>query len=393
MDIAKLKFPSVGLPYLPALAMAAGIGSFSASDVIYFKQAGLDLTQIGIMIFCFNIAVTIAELHSALLFDRHSAKVTLYIGFIIRISAFVLFALNWGFSYFLAAQILAGIATAAGSGGATALVLNEVKEQNPRNMSAARSRLTLFSGLGSLPGAGLGLSLFQYFPPGIWWLACVFFIIAVLLVHCFQDRPAESYGMPLRKLIYNWPEIFKHSWTYLLIICNISALSRFAYRLIACAFDPLMLWQLKFQHISAIFVIAGFYIITLASAGAAKLFPMLKLSSASLKYSIALNIISVFCFAFANSAWAMALAFAFCVIAHMILSIQLEGLFHAAVKNSIRASAGSIISLADSAPIAIFAPIIGFLVDRFGINAAIALSALLYLSLFMAAAIPKQCSA
>jgi len=376
--VKNFKFSSVGLPYLLVLAMAAGIGSFSASDVVYFKQSGLNITQIGIMMFCFNIAVTTAELPFAILFDKHSAKLTLYIGFSIRISAFVLFALNWGFSYFLAAQILAGIATAAGSGTTTAIILNEVKEQNPRNMSMARSRLTLFSSLGSLMGASLGLSLFQYFSPGIWWLACVFFIIALLLVYFFQDKPAESYGVPLKQLIYNWLEIFKLRPTYLLILCN------------ACAIGPLMLWQLKFQHISTVFVIAGFYIITLASAAAAKLFPVLKLSSTSLKYNIALNIVSVICFAFASNAWTMPLTFALCVIVHIILTIQLEVFFHSAVKNNVRASASSIVSLADSALVSIFAPIIGLLADQFSISIAIALSALLYLLLFIAAIAAKQ---
>ncbi|WP_150212819.1 MFS transporter [Candidatus Tokpelaia sp.] len=126
------------------MSIAAGVGSFGVLDIVYFKQAGLSLAAIGLMMLCFNSAVTVAELPFALLFDRHSTKLSLYIGFSIRICAFILFALNWGFSFLLLAQALAGIATAAASGTTTALVLNEVKEQSYKNMSIEKVSLRFF---------------------------------------------------------------------------------------------------------------------------------------------------------------------------------------------------------------------------------------------------------
>ncbi|WP_150212820.1 hypothetical protein [Candidatus Tokpelaia sp.] len=73
----------------------------------------------------------------------------------------------------------------------------------------------------------------------------------------------------------------------------------------------------------------------------------------------------------------MPLSFVFCVIAHILLNIQLEGLFHASVENTIRASAGLFISLADSVLVAVSAPIIGS-------GAVIAISASLYIMLIAA---------
>lgn len=90
------------------------------------------------------------------------------------------------------------------------------------------------------------------------------------------------------------------------------------------------------------------------------------------------------------------LSFALHVLCQVILVIQLEGLFHAGVDNKLRATSVSLISLADSAIVALLALLIGFVADQIGFAAAISCSLLLYggigvLGFFQKA--PSTCSA
>lgn len=55
------------------------------------------------------------------------------------------------------------------------------------------------------------------------------------------------------------------------------------------------------------------------------------------------------------------------------------GLFHEGIPNSVRATAGSVISMADSLIVAVVAPIVAIIGQSFGIGWGVAISALLYL--------------
>ncbi|UWU13199.1 MFS transporter [Rhizobium sullae] len=353
------------------MSTAAGVASFSVVDVIYFQNIGYNLVFIGLMVSVFNIFVSLAELPFAILFDKYSSKLSLYIGFSLRIIAFAIFAANFGASSMFVAQALAGIATAAASGTTYALILNEVKERSHESMSSELSRMGLYGGAGSLIGGCAGVLAFYYVESSIWLLAILFFVLAIVVLAMFHDRPAEGADSTLRELFSSWVGIFKYRATYLLIIRNASAVA------------PILLWQVKFEKIALSYVFLGFFIINAASTLAARAAKSTFLKLSNVKYLSVANIAAIGAFAFTDQIYIVVIAFLAHIALHVILHIQVNGHFHSIIENKVRASSASLISLSDSAVVAVAAPAIGYLADQYGLTAAISSSAIFYLTVLI----------
>src|SRR5690349_5862089 len=128
--------------YAFIMLSAAGVACFASVDVVYFQAFGYSLAFIGVMTAAFNIAVTVAELPFAILFDRYSNKLALQFGNLLRIVAFALFFVNLNEPTLLLAQVVAGIAVAAMSGTSNALVVNQIQAINANKIAAAFGRIS-----------------------------------------------------------------------------------------------------------------------------------------------------------------------------------------------------------------------------------------------------------
>ena len=71
------------------------------------------------------------------------------------------------------------------------------------------------------------------------------------------------------------------------------------------------------------------------------------------------------------------------VALHGALQILVSGLFHKSIPNGIRATAGSVISMADSLIVAIVAPVVAIVGQAFGIGWGVAVSAMLYVAVLV----------
>ncbi|MFT4234944.1 MAG: hypothetical protein QM607_08115 [Microbacterium sp.] len=365
----KRAIEALGKPYTFIALSAAGVACFGAVDVVYFETVGYSLAFIGVLTAAFNFAVSAAELPFAVVFDRYSNKGALQIGNAVRIMAFLLFFLNLSSGTLIAAEILAGIAVAAMSGTSTALVVNEIEHLDANKATTAFARISYVSAGAAVVGGGAGLALFVFRPQWIWLGAAMFFVLAGIVVATFPDTRAHIERMPWRQFGREVVVSLRSTRAVVMVLAN------------AAAVAPAVLWQLKFNQVSILFIFAGFLGMQIANLLGPLLLERFHLRAGSLPVIAVLNVIVAIFFALVQHPAAVWTAFAIHVLLHGMMLIVIGGVYHARVPNSVRATAGSVISMADSLVVAVCAPIITIIGQNFGLPSAIALSGALYLAI------------
>lgn len=353
--------------YAFIMLSAAGVACFAAVDVVYFQAIGYSLAFIGIMTAAFNIAVTAAELPFAILFDRYSNKLALQMGNLLRIVAFALFFVNLNEPTLLLAQVVAGVAVAAMSGTSNALVVNQIQAMDANKIAGAFGRISYLAASAGIVGGVIGIAIFAIWPRGIWIAAIVFFIAAGIVIFTFQDTKAEIEKVPLGNFLRQALGTSRAPHAWLLVITN------------AAAVAPFLLWQIKFDQVSLVFLALGYVGLNAANIFGPLLLRAFKVRVSQVAIVAALNVAAAAAFAVAEGPVLIWLSFVLHVALHGALQILVSGLFHSGIPNSIRATAGSVISLADSMIVAVVAPIVAIVGQSFGIGWGVAISSLLYL--------------
>jgi MFS family permease len=353
--------------YAFIMLSAAGVACFASIDVIYFQAVGYSLAFIGVMTAAFNLAVTAAELPFAILFDRYSNKLALQLGNLLRVVAFALFFVNLNEPTLLLAQVVAGVAVAAMSGTSNALVVNQIQASDANKIAAAFGRIAYLSASAALFGGIIGISMFAVWPEGIWLAAILFFVAAGVVIVTFHDTKADIEKIPLRSFLRQALGTARAPHAWLLVVTN------------AAAVAPFLLWQIKFDQVSLVFLAVGYVGMNAANILGPLLLRVLKVRVGHVALIAALNVIAAAIFAAADGAVAVWLSFVVHVALHCALQILVSGLFHEGIPNTIRATAGSVISMADSLIVAIVAPLVAIVGQAFGIGWGVAISAVLYL--------------
>lgn len=352
--------------YAFIILSSAGVACFSVVDVVYFTNLGYSLAFVGLMTAAFNAAVAAAELPFAVLFDRYSTKLALQLGNLIRMSAFALFFLNLNPAALVLAQILAGIGVAATSGTSNALVVNQIQSSSPDRLASAFGRITYLVAAAGLGGGVVGVLLFAVEPRFIWLGAIGFFVVAAAVILRFTDsradRVEEGWGAYAKRIT----RVVRSRSAVVLVLANASAVA------------PFLLWQLKFDSFSLGFVLVGYVILNAAGVLGPLAMARFRVRTAHLGLVAVLNILALAWFGLSSAGWAVAASFFVHVMLHVVLVALASGLFHAGVDNSVRASAGSIISLADSVVVVVLAPLVGWIGETWGIGWGIGVSCATY---------------
>lgn len=352
--------------YAFIILSSAGVACFSVVDVVYFTTLGYSLAFIGLMTAAFNAAVAAAELPFAVLFDRYSTKLALQLGNLIRMAAFTLFFLNLDPATLVLAQVLAGIGVAATSGTSNALVVNQIQSGNPDRLASAFGRIAYLVAGAGLAGGIVGTLLFAVEPRAIWLGAIGFFVAAAAVILGFTDsradRVEESWGGYARRAT----RVVRSPSALLLVLANASAVA------------PFLLWQLKFDAFSLGFVLVGYVILNGAGLLGPILMARFRIRTAHVGIVAVLNILALALFGLSSDGWAVGVSFFVHVMLHVILVALASGLFHAGVDNSVRATAGSAISLADSLVVVVLAPLVGWVGQTWGIGWGIGVSCVTY---------------
>lgn len=353
--------------YAFIMLSAAGVACFASLDIIYFQAVGYSLAFIGIMTAAFNFAVTAAELPFAILFDRYSNKLALQLGNVLRIVAFGLFFLNLNEPTLLLAQIVAGFAVAAMSGTSNALVVNEIQGIDANKIVAAFGRISYLAASAAILGGVVGIAIFAVWPRGIWIAAIAFFIAAGIVIFTFRDTTADIEQIPFRSFIRQALGAARAPHAWLLVVTN------------AAAVAPFLLWQIKFDQVSLTFLAFGYLGLNAANIFGPALLKLLNVRVTHVAIVAALNVVAAIVFAIADGMVFIWVSFVLHVALHGILQILVSALFHEGIPNSIRATAGSVISMADSLIVAVVAPVVALVGQAFGIGWGVAISAVLYL--------------
>ena len=349
---------------------AAGVASFSAVDVLFYQSVGVSVAFVGVLVAAFNFAVTAAELPFAILFDRYSNKLALQLGNFIRICAFVLFFFSVSEGGLLVAQILAGIAVAAMSGTSNALVINQIQSSklNADSIANAFGKISYLSASAAIVGGLAGIFLFTKSPQAIWLLAIVFFIAAGIVAATFKDTRAEITQEPLPQFLKKAVKTLNSRTAVSLILAN------------AAAVAPFILWQIKFNQVSILFLAIGYLGLNLAGLLGPSVMRWLNIRVKHIIWVALINVVPVLIFAAATDPTAIWISFVTHVACQGILQILVSARYHEGVSSSMRATAGSAVSLVDSLVVAVTAPIVTVATQQLGLVFGAAVSALLYLA-------------
>lgn len=354
--------------YAFIMLSAAGVACFASVDVVYFQALGYSLAFIGIMTAAFNIAVTAAELPFAILFDRYSNKLALQLGNMLRIVAFALFFVNLNESTLLLAQVVAGVAVAAMSGTSNALVVNQIQTIHANKIAAAFGRISYLAASAGILGGIIGIAIYTVWPQGIWVAAITFFSAAGIVIATFRDATADIEQIPLRSFLIQALGTARAPNAWLLIVTN------------AAAVAPFLLWQIKFNQVSLLFLALGYLGMNAANIFGPLLLRVFNVRVAHVTLIAAFNVVAAVVFSAADGGVFIWVSFVMHVALHGALQILVSGLFHEGIPNRVRATAGSVISMADSLIVAVVAPIVAIVGQSLGIGWGVAISSLLYLA-------------
>ena len=152
------------------ILLMLGQGIFIAYDITYFREAGLSLALITLASTGFDISSSIMEIPTSLFFDRVSPCLTLVLGNMLRLCGFLLFAFNpQNFWVVLVGQVLTGIGSATESGAASALYINERKEDES-SFEKIMGEIQEFGSITYLVGGLVGAVAYRLSEKLIWLL-------------------------------------------------------------------------------------------------------------------------------------------------------------------------------------------------------------------------------
>jgi MFS family permease len=356
---------------------AAGVACFTVVDNLYFVEQGYSLTFIGVLLATFNLAVAVAELPFALLFDRWSNKAALQIGNLIRTAAFVLFFLNFGPGWIMTAEAMAGVGAAALSGTANALIINHSEGTTADGRARSFGKITYLSSAAALVGGLIGVGVYQVEPRLIWLTAAAFYVMAgAAMLHYKEHREphTRTSWKQYRRDVFG---VLRRRGTWLLVLTNAGSVA------------PFLLWQIKFDTFSIVFVVVGFLLMKFAGLIGPLVLKRFRIP-VRLVFAVAIaNGAVVAAFGAASTLTLIAVTFFFHVLLHIAQTVLISGYFHGSVDNTYRATAGSIVSVADSAVIVVLAPIVGAVGQVFGLGWGVSVSCVLYAMVAVISAGPR----
>ncbi|ORC18876.1 hypothetical protein A7979_02445 [Rothia nasimurium] len=351
-----IKHTGIGIWVFLALS-GIGIGAFSAFDNFYFYSIGYPAAVIGALIATFNISVALAEIPSAIIFDRKSHWVAIQVGNALRFLGLVIFFLALGLVGDFSAEFLTGVGAAAMSGTSVAYVLNRLGTVSDYERRRAIGAITVLGAATSLLGGAIGLIGFSHNPRFIWAIGALF--MAGAGIAFFFGRPSKYYASghsqePLREYLGGLYAISRHPRAWLSICAD------------AALVAPFLLWQLRLGDTSLTAVLLGFAVMKIAGVVGGQFIGHRKVSRNILYWLVPFNILAIFGFAAFENVGLIVLCFGFHVLFHIATSVYCQSEFQLVVAASQRAGASSIVSLLSSFVAGAAAILVGWLADAGG---------------------------
>ncbi|PYY48237.1 hypothetical protein DEI84_09575 [Curtobacterium sp. MCBD17_023] len=348
-----------------------GIGCFSVLDTFYFRGLGYSVAVIGALTATFNISLAVAELPSAVVFDRRSHWAAIQVGNAIRLVGLTLFFLALGPVGDFVGEGLAGIGAAAMSGTSVAYVLNRLGPVEAHERRRVMGFSVALGAATSLTGGALGLFGYTVAPRLIWGLGALWIAVAAVVFLVGRPRtstPASRHVEPLAAYASGLVQIGRHPRAWLAVTAD------------AALVGPLLLWQLRLgaTDVSAVFV--GFAVMKVAGLLGGQLLGHRRVGTRALLACVTGNIVSVVGFAASDQVPLIAGFFGVHVMLQIAVSVYCRSELHAVVDDSRRAGASSVVSLLGALVSGVAALVVGHLADVSGALPAMLPSIVLYLT-------------
>lgn len=358
-----------------------GIGCFSAFDNLYFQGLGYPVAVIGALTATFNISLAVAEIPSAMIFDRKSHWAAIQVGNGLRFIGLVIFFLALGPIGDFSAEALAGVGAAAMSGTSIAFILNRLGDVSDHERRRTIGLISVLGAGGSLLGGGIGMLGFFQEPRFVWGLGALFMAIAGLLFFFGRARTrhtAERAVEPLRAYLASLYAITRHPRAWLSITAD------------AALIAPFLLWQLRLGSSSLWAVLTGFAIMKVAGIVGGRLVGHRRIGKHALYVLIGANVIAIIGFAVAANVAFIVACFGMHVLLHIAISVYCQAEFQAVVNDTQRAGASSVVSLLSSLVTGAAAVVVGALADVSTPLVAMAPSVGLYLAVALIAVVSSR---
>jgi MFS family permease len=314
-----------------------GIGCFTVLDTIYFRQAGYTVAAIGALTATFNVSLALAELPSAVVFDRRSHWAAIQMGNAVRLAGLLLFFLALGPAGDFAGEALAGVGAAAMSGTSTAYLLNRLGPVESHERRRVLGFSVTLGAATSLAGGAFGLLGFSIAPRLIWGFAAVWMAaagVAFLIGRPHADAAASRQVEPLRSYVAALVAVGRHPRAWLVVAAD------------AALVGPFLLWQIRLGATSVSAVFLGFTVMKVAGLLGGQLLGHRKVGRHVLLVCVVGNIASVIGFASVAEAGLVVVLFGAHVMLQIAVSVHCRSELHAAVDDARRAGASSVVSLA-----------------------------------------------
>ena len=350
------------------ILLMLGQGIFIAYDITYFREAGLSLALITLASTGFDISSSIMEIPTSLFFDRVSPRLTLALGNMLRLCGFLLFAFNpQNFWVVLVGQVLTGIGSATESGAASALYINERKEDES-SFEKIMGEIQEFGSITYLVGGLVGAVAYRLSEKLIWLLPALIYVLAtILLVKMPMNNTVNtvsSNAVRVRTLAREFMHIgaktFKNIDWWMLLLVETGSLSMY------------LLWQVRLSGADTTQVwnqFAGLVVMNSAGYIAGKLSQKISLAhSFRLLSVIIINVVLCLALAWTTGFWVGIILY----LPHVILLGWIQNMYagalHMSISDNERATVFSLQAAVVACAAIIVGPACGWLTDSYGLG-------------------------
>lgn len=371
--------------------------------IVYFALSGLSLFEIGLLYSIREILTYVFEVPSGVLADRYGKKTELIICFVFYIISFVLFYLGSSFFFYAIAMIFFGLGEAFRSGTHKAMIMSYIDHQN---MTDSKSKIygktRSFSLIGSTVSSLISI-IFVLVLPNLSWLfiiAIIPYLLDMLLILSYpnylNDRMDAKFDFKdfLKQNVIAVKFVFKDKKILNLLI-NSSSYNA-VFKTIKDYIQPIIIMItisiIVFQNLTVDenvnvylgVIYAVIYLISsVASFNSHKLMEYVSrekiINTMWVLSGITLILLSIF---LENLVPLIGLFILLYVFQNLRKPIMIEKIGDE-VENSKRASALSIESQFTAVQVAILAPVLGFVADRYTISSMLIIIGLIMVSIYL----------
>ncbi|MFH4354337.1 MAG: MFS transporter [Neisseriaceae bacterium] len=357
------------------LSSFIAIGSFTAIDVLFYLNKGINFQQISYLAIILNITVLLAEVPTGILGDRLGSIRALMLGSLLRAIACIMYIVDFPFHLYLAAAV-SGLSLAFYTGSINAVVFYYKFQHTVDRIFA---QVNFYRCLALSLGGVIGYALFQLNPNYPWLLASIFMLLSILPL-VWLKPPTQPYFT--NKSQSNW-----HAFIYLIRDLHNKTYFWAAALNGLSTTAPLLTWQFFFQKFTH-GVLLGFLFMQLASILASRLMSRFSFHYRTKFMFMCINTLAILIIPLLKSnLWLLNCAIFLHTMAWVTQYLSTYAQFHENIADSLRNTSESFISATHCLLIVPVNLLVGYLLNShltftaFIISALISLlSALLYLS-------------